>query len=320
MKCFLGFDGGGTKTDCVAVNDAGAIVARGQGSASNPTRIGFPAAAAALRQAADSAINATRIPLEVVALCAGLAGTGLEENRERMEHFFRKEFPKALVDVRMDLELPLFAMPQGAAIVLVAGTGSAAIGRDASGVVQREGGFGPATSDEGSAFDIGRMAIEMSRAQKASGAHEELSRQILQHLGHASWAEVDLLSSANPDHVYPRVFPVIAAAADAGNACAQSVLKSAAEKLTAMVVRLAESLNVHQQRFPLGKTGGTVGRARYFDRAIDEELRRNLPGVVTTKLSIEPAEIAAWIALQRFNQRDRDGQRGEDPQQEGNAP
>jgi hypothetical protein len=98
------------------------------------------------------------------------------------------------------------------------------------------------------------------------------------------------------------------------------VLKSAAEKLTAMVVRLAESLNVHQQTFPLGKTGGTVGRSRYFDRAIDEELRRNLPSVVTTKLSIEPAEVAAWIALQRFNQRDRDGQRGEDPQREGNAP
>jgi len=314
MKCFLGFDGGGTKTDCVVVNDAGAIVARGQGPASNPTRIGFPAAMAALRQAADSAINATRIPLEVAALCAGLAGTGLAENRERMEHFFRKQFPNTLVDVRMDLELPLFAMPQGAAIVLVAGTGSAAIGRDAAGVIKRKGGFGPATSDEGSAFDIGRAAREMSRAQNASDAQHELSRQILQHLGYPNWAEVDLVSSGNPDDIFPRVFPVVAANADAGNACARSVLKSAAEKLAAMVVRLAESLNLVQQTVPLGKTGGTVGRSRYFDRAIDEELRSKIPGVVITKLSIEPAEVAAWIALQLFHQKGRAVRR------EGNAP
>ena len=320
MKCFLGFDGGGTKTDCVVVNEAGAIVARGQGPASNPTRIGFPAATAALRQAADSAIHATRIPLEVAAVCAGLAGTGLAENRERMEHFFREQFPNALVDVRMDLELPLFAMPHGAAIVLVAGTGSAAIGRDAAGVIKREGGFGPATSDEGSAFDIGREAIEMSRAQDASDAQYKLSRQILQHLGCPNWVEVDLVSSGNPDGIFPRVFPVVAANADAGNACAQSVLKSAAEKLAAMVVRLAESLNLDRRNLPLGKIGGTVGRSRYFDRAMDEELRRKIPGVVITRLSIEPAEVAAWIALQLFNQWERDGQRGRDARREGNAP
>jgi glucosamine kinase len=314
MKCFLGFDGGGTKTDCVAVNEAGAIVARGQGPASNPTRIGFPAAMAALRQAADSAISATRIPLEVAAVCAGLAGTGLAENRERMEHFFREQFPNALVDVRTDLELPLFAMPHGAAIVLVAGTGSAAIGRDAAGIIKRQGGFGPATSDEGSAFDIGREAIEISRAQDASAAHHELSRQILQHLGYSNWVAVDLVSSGNPDDIFPRVFPVVAANAETGNACAQSVLKSAAEKLAAMVVRLAESLNLDQQAGPLGKTGGTVGRSRYFEKAIDEELRRKIPAAVITKLSIEPAEVAAWIALQLFHQRGRAAGR------QGNVP
>jgi glucosamine kinase len=324
MRCFLGFDGGGTKTDCVAVNEAGSIVARGQGPASNPTRIGFPSATAALRLAADSALNATRIPLEIAALCAGLAGTGLEENRSFMERFFREQFPDALVDVRMDLELPLCAMPQGAAIILVAGTGSAAIGRNAAGIIKREGGFGPATSDEGSAFDIGRMAIDMSRAEDSSTPHKDarqkLSRQILQHLGRSNWAEVDSVSTENPDDIFPRVFPVVAAAADAGNAGAQSVLKSAAEKLAAIVVRLAEALDLHQQTFPLGKTGGTVGRSRYFDKTVDEALHRKLPGIVISKLSIEPAEVAAWIALQLFNRREGDGKREHGAQHEGYVP
>ena len=313
MKCFLGFDGGGTKTDCVVLNETGAIVTRGKGPASNPTRIGFPAAFAALKEAANSAINSTRTPLEVAALCAGLAGTGREENREKMKQFLSAQFPNALVDVRMDLELPLFAMPEGAAIVLVAGTGSAAIGRDAAGAIRREGGLGPGTSDEGSAFEIGQMAIAVSRTATLPATtlppaipsvdYQELSREILQHLGLSNWGEVDAISVVEPDAIYPRIFPIVAASADAGNTCAQSVLNSAAKKLAAIVYRVAESLNVLQMPFPLGKIGGTVGRSRYFDRVLDEELRSKLPFATITKLSIEPAEVAAWIALQLFKQR-----------------
>ena len=300
MKCFLGFDGGGTKTECVVVDASGAIIARGRGPASNPTRIGIPASLDALKQTWDATISSTRISLEVVALCAGLAGTARSEFREPILQSLKGQFPGAIVDVRTDLELSLAAMPQGPAIVLVVGTGSAAIGRDASGTVQREGGFGPATSDEGSAYDIGRAAIAAARNENSSADVDELSRQILRHLGGSNWTEVDSKAAANPDTVYPRVFPVVAAAADAGNALAQNLLQAAAEKLAAIAARLAESLNLPHAKFPLGKTGGTIGRSLFFDNAIDQELRRKFPSVIISKLSVEPAEVAAWTALQLF--------------------
>jgi N-acetylglucosamine kinase-like BadF-type ATPase len=195
-------------------------------------------------------------------------------------------------------------MPKGPAIVLIVGTGSAAIGRDASGTVQREGGFGPAKSDEGSAYDIGRGAIAAARNANSSAEADELSRQILRHLGGSNWAEVDSKASANPDTVYPRVFPVVAAAADAGNALAQKLLQSAAEKLAAIAGRLADSLNILHTKVPLSKTGGTIGRSRFFDNAIDQELRRKFPNVNISKLSVEPAEVAAWTALQLFQSRE----------------
>ncbi len=163
MKCVLGFDGGGTKTECVVLNEAGAVVARGKGPASNPTRIGFPAAFAAIKETTRTANNSTRISLEVAALCAGLAGTGRPENRDQMLHFLKEQFPEAIVDVRPDFELPLYAMPPGAAMVLIVGTGSAAVARGGAGSIKRQGGFGPASSDEGSAFDIGLAAIAASR-------------------------------------------------------------------------------------------------------------------------------------------------------------
>ena len=303
MKCFLGFDGGGTKTECVVANESGAIIARGRGPASNPTRIGIPAALEALQQTYEGALSSTRLSLEVAALCAGLAGTARAEFREPILQFLTEKFPAALVDLRTDLEVSLDAMPQGPAIVLVVGTGSAAIGRGGAGVVQREGGFGPATSDEGSAYDIGRAAIAAVRGASSSDEADDLSRQILRHLGCSNWSEVEARAAANADGVYPRVFPVLAAAADAGNLLAQSLLRAAAESLAELVQRLADSLQLTSANLPLGKTGGTVGRSRFFDQAIDEELRRKIPQIKISTLSVEPAEVAAWSALQAFQSR-----------------
>jgi N-acetylglucosamine kinase len=303
MKCVLGLDGGGTKTECAALNEAGAIVARATGPPSNPTRIGFPAAFAAIQETCESAINSTRITLDVLALCAGLAGTGLRENRDQMKQFLAQRFPGALIDVRMDIELSLAAMPPGPAIVLIAGTGSAAIGRNITGSMQREGGFGPATSDEGSAFDIGRSAVAAARAVHSNAESDQLTRQIFQHLAISSWHELDTKSAASPDSVYPPIFPVVAAAAAAGNSVARSVLSDAAKKLAAISQRLAESLNLLQQPFHLAKTGGTIGRSRFFDRAIDKELRSKLPNAIMNPLRVQPAEIAAWLALQLLTNR-----------------
>jgi len=297
MKCVLGFDGGGTKTECVAMNSSGVIVARGRGPASNPTRIGFDAAAAGVKQAAEATLAAVGRPAEVVALCAGLAGTALQTNQDRMRELLQKEFPGMFVRVCTDLDLALAAMPDGAAIVLIAGTGSAAVGRDASGRQLREGGYGPSGSDEGSAFDIGRCAVEAARKQAADETASELGRQILRHLGCANWAAVDAKTVANADDVYPRVFPVVAASADAGNALAQSLLSEAARKLAAIALRLAESLGFVQQTFPLAKTGGTVGRSQFFDQALAAELKRRLPAAVLSVVSAKPAETAARLAL-----------------------
>src|SRR5262245_61412802 len=239
MNCVLGFDGGGTKTECVAMDLSGTIIARGRGSASNPTRIGFDAAAAGVKHAAEVTLAALRQPAEVVALCAGLAGTAAQTNHDRMQDLLRTAFPGILVRVCTDLDLSLATMPEGAAIVLIAGTGSAAVGRDASGRQLREGGYGPLGSDEGSAFDIGRCAVEAARKQTSDDAASELGRQVLRHLGCANWAAVDAKAAANADDVYPRVFPAVAASADAGNALAQSLLSEASRKLGAIALRLA---------------------------------------------------------------------------------
>src|SRR5262252_498287 len=115
MNCVLGFDGGGTKTECAAMDLSGTVIARGRGAASNPTRIGFEAAAAGVQQAAQATLGKLGEPARVAALCAGLAGTALPENRGRMQALLQEAFPGVRLAICTDLDLALAAMPQGPA-------------------------------------------------------------------------------------------------------------------------------------------------------------------------------------------------------------
>ena len=299
MRVFLGFDGGGTKTECVALDERARVVGRSKAGASNPTRISFESAAKAVEDAADLALKQTGSRRdEVVSLCAGLAGTGKPENRERMNSLLSSAFPGAAVQILMDLELPLAAIKNGPAIVLIAGTGSAAIGRDSSGRVLRAGGFGRDVSDEGSAYDVGRSAIEDAMKQQSLiGKDSPLGSQILRELDCRNWTEVLERIAENRDAVYPRIFPVIAAAADSGDESARLLLSDAAQKLAALVRTLSEQLGLAAKDFALARAGGMIGRSAHFDRELAEHLKSALPHTHEVKISEPAAETAAGLAL-----------------------
>lgn len=301
MRVFLGFDGGGTKTECVALDDRARVVGRGKAGASNPTRIGFESAAKAVEAAAAAALALAQTGSrrdEVVAICAGLAGTGKPENRQRMNALLSSAFPNAAVQVLMDLELPLAAIENGPAIVLIAGTGSAAIGRDSSGNILRAGGFGRDISDEGSAYDVGRSAVEDAMKQQSlTGKDSSLGSQILRELDCRNWTEVLESIAENRDAVYPRIFPVIAAAADSGDESARLLLSDAAEKLAALVRTLSEQLGLAATDFALAKAGGMIGRSAHFDRELAEHLKSALPRAHEVNVSEPAAETAARLAL-----------------------
>lgn len=135
MRFVLGFDGGGTKTDCVLMDESGKILARTQAGPSNPLRVGFGAAISAIREAARQAVAQTSMAGDsrAAAICAGLAGAGPPESTEKIRALLAAEFAESKVQVCTDLDLALGATIDGPAIVLLAGTGSFAVGRNAAG-------------------------------------------------------------------------------------------------------------------------------------------------------------------------------------------
>src|SRR6266566_3990853 len=77
MGYVLGFDGGGTKTECVLMDESGAVLARSRSGASNAVNVGAKASAAALAAAGTEALrSAGASPSDVAYILAGISGAG----------------------------------------------------------------------------------------------------------------------------------------------------------------------------------------------------------------------------------------------------
>jgi len=277
----------------------GRIVSRSFSGPSNPSRVGVESAVLEIVKAAELAmIQGSVARNAVAALCAGMAGTGNAAIKERVLRSLQNAFPGVAVTVITDLEAALAAAGDGPVIVLVAGTGSAAIGRDAQGQIWRAGGHGPRTSDDGSAYDIGARAVTRAmKEREGKGTDSSLGSEILGQLGYSSWADLQRRAAEQPDAVFPLVFPIVAAAADDGDVAAREILLQAARELSSLVNTIAEHMGYGRQSILMAKMGGTVGRSEFFDARVDAALKQVLPLAKIGGLTMSPAEAAARTAM-----------------------
>jgi len=312
MRYVLGFDGGGTKTDCVLMDESGTILARSQSGPSNPLRVGFGAAMMAIRDATRQAYAQAKLGTDAraAAVCAGLAGAGPAESAEKIRVLFAAEFAHTPIRICTDLDLALAAAGDGPTIVLIAGTGSAAIGRNAASESSRAGGYGSQIGDEGSAYDIGRRAVLTAMHENdRTGADSAFGQRLLRELSCADWSEVKSRAQAASDEVFPRLFSVVAAFAESmepvtsatplsvAKGSAQGILRAAAFDLSSLVENLADRLQLRKMPFLLAKTGGMIGRCKFLEEQLDARLRGSFPKAEIGLLRVGPAEAAAKLAL-----------------------
>src|SRR2546429_4779288 len=130
MRYVLGFDGGGTKTDSVLMDETGVILARARSGSSNPTTFGVEASLTALSAAAREALRAAeRSEQDIAYLVAGVSGAGEPAMHLAVQSGLQPRFPNAKICITSDLVLSLAATGEIPSVVVIAGTGSAGLGR-----------------------------------------------------------------------------------------------------------------------------------------------------------------------------------------------
>src|SRR5262249_44790254 len=143
-------------------------------------------------------------------------------------------------------------------VVVIAGTGSIALGVNAAGKTARSGGWGPTLSDEGSAYDIARRAL---RAVVASfdGRSEKkvLNERWVERLGVQTPAELPTVvySEESESVEIASLADIVTEAAGDGDQVAREILTSAGKDLGRLATSVIERLGMRNDTFRVAVVG-----------------------------------------------------------------
>jgi len=288
VTALIGIDGGGSRIRAVAVESNAALIAtvslRFPANVLSSEEKSFYETLNAVFTALQTYLSTQS--LEKSAIVAGFAGAGRPSEQNALLSLFSKIGFRNNITILSDLEIALEgAFPEGEGIVLVAGTGSAAIGRDASGVIQRCGGYGYILGDEGSGYDIGRKAISYA-IQNTDGLLPETHLTAELCSCFSVHSVTDIIPLVNSGKLKPADIsafaPTVFSLAREGDALALKIITEAGTSLGILVQGLVKRLKFSS--FPISLC--LVGSIFKDKELILPYLFSNLPG--DTILIVEP--------------------------------
>jgi N-acetylglucosamine kinase-like BadF-type ATPase len=312
LSYYLGIDGGGTKTTC-AVGDESRTLATATAGPSNIVRVGEAQARESLLQSVRQACAAAGITTaQVSRTCVGASGAA----RPELAEFVRSALAELLstpIDVVGDMQIALeAAFDTGPGVIVIAGTGSIAYGRDEQGMTVRAGGWGFAIGDEGSAHWIGRTAVNAvlrtadPRAATPSNhapSGSPLATVLLKAWGVRSLDDLARAANSIPPPDFARLFPAVAASEDE---LATHVLTRAGRELAAIAAVVIHDLfgKDHAATVPVAMTGGVFRHAPLVRQVFYNELAAMKPSGELNLEVVEPVEGALRMARRAASNRD----------------
>ncbi len=296
----IGIDGGGSKTTALVADDRGQAIVEVVGAPSAVRAGGVDDSADAIAAVVRSALAQAGIDGMPRVVCAGVAGTGRESLRlELWEALTARRIADEIV-IHTDIAVAFDdAFPQGPGILLLAGTGSVALGRGPTGTTARCGGWGADFGDEGGGTWIGRRALSIVAA--ASDGREPETALTGAILTATESAEVvDLIAwaaDATPGK-FATLAPVVFKVADGGDLRANALLDIATEELSLHARALARKLFIDERAaVPIALTGGLLGPRMLLRKRLTQRLKHAVPGAHVRQDEVVGARGAVRSAL-----------------------
>jgi N-acetylglucosamine kinase-like BadF-type ATPase len=204
--------------------------------------------------------------------------------------------------------------------VVVAGTGSNAIGRTADGEIIGAGGWGPVLGDEGSGTWIGLEALRAAlrahdREQPCDSNRTQpgidptsLLGEIERHWKLNSLGELVAYANRHGDADHPApdfasLAPVVVRLADAGDALASKVLALAGVELAELVALVYRKMTFTKidaaketDAIGVAYTGGVLTHIAQVRAAMTARLAVSLPMARMHQSAVDPLDGALWRA------------------------
>lgn len=293
----LGLDAGGTKTVCYLADDSAAVLVEARGPGAQLTNAGSVGVQAILQDVIAQVLNGQ--PRALTAICLGMAGVDRPGETALIRRLLDEIVTAAHVVIVNDALVALEAgAPGQPGLVLIAGTGSIAYGRDANGRAARAGGWGYVLADEGSGYWLGRQALRaVMRQADGRGPETSLTPRLLER--YQVTQAHDLVQKVYSADLKPATIaalaPIVQAAAAEDDAVAIRIIDMGARELTDAAVSVARRLDLSS--CPVVLAGGIFRAVHGMREAVTAQVASRLPDARIQPLETEPAMGAVRLAL-----------------------
>ena len=246
---YLGIDGGGTKTEFTVVTADGFVHKRVITTGCNPNDIGFHPMWELLSQNIEALL--VELPSIKAAFC-GIAGITTGNNTAKLQSSLQNRFPQVDFQVKSDA-FNLLNMDDRADMALISGTGSVVFVRKGEDYA-RLGGWGYLLDSAGSAYDIGRSAVQAALAEEDGLLSASLLRKkLLEKLQtNTIWQGLNQIYSGGKPFIAGLATAVFEAANE-GDAEANAIIDESCQALARL---LTEGVRLHRARPVAIASGG----------------------------------------------------------------
>ena len=240
------------------------------------------------------------IPAQIKKTCVGIAGGARPEIANLVRRLLL-ELVGGEIEIVGDQVIAMeAAFGDGPGVIVIAGTGSIAYGRNANGQLARAGGWGFAISDEGSGHWIGRAVVAASLRAYDQAGHDSTSpllEGIMKFWDVTLVEQLVVMANSAPD--FSALLPTVLAATEAGDDIARNVLTQAGSELAALAGIVMDRIFGTDESAVVAVSGGVFCNCPLVRENFDENVQAAYPQASLKNELVDPASGA--LALARKN-------------------
>jgi N-acetylglucosamine kinase-like BadF-type ATPase len=303
----IALDGGGSKTDAVAIDRAGHVLAKASAGTSSPHLVGVDAAV----DVVDSLVRRVAAEAgerELLRTCIYMSGLDLAPEIEAFAAAIERfDWSRGATGLRAVVDNDLFALLRAGtaetdAVAVVCGTGINCVGVRHDGAVLRYPALGTISGDWGGGWQIGEQALwNAARAVDGRGPDTTLVTAIPRHFGLP--ALIDVIEALHFGRLrsleLAALSPLVLDAAEAGDSVAVSIVDRQADEIAVLAVTTLRRLELLKQETPVVLGGGVLssGNERLL-RLVSVALAAQAPLAVPRLVTAPPILGAGLLALE----------------------
>jgi glucosamine kinase len=265
----IGLDIGGTKTRGVRFEHGQAVADESVGS-SNVQNVSREEAALNLAELFSRIGGGA-----VSQVYAGAGGIDTDEDAAALAALIAPHVPGAKITVVHDSRLLLAAGGASTGVAVIAGTGSAAWGKNAQGEEARAGGWGYLLGDEGSGYWLGREAVRHSLRRMNQGLEPDQLTTALLHSCNVDDPNKLIALFHSPEtgrRYWAQRARLVVEAADAGHIPSQALVEQAGKDLAGLAAQALRKLGIQGPVILGSGLGMNVARLQdAFRRSLADE-------------------------------------------------